>query len=90
MVARRLKVIAQGGQDSTRKERLVFDLQSGQLTVKSGPKCNEHSSKKELDYIIKLYQFCFDYKEYTVLICFIIEFYAPIFMCYCSQFQSLT
>ena len=37
VVASRLKVIAHGGQDSTRKERLVFDLQSGKLTVESGP-----------------------------------------------------
>ena len=37
VVASRLKVIAKGGQDSTRKERLVFDLQSGKLTVESGP-----------------------------------------------------
>lgn len=37
VVVSRLKVIAQGGQDNTRKERLVFDLQSGKLTVVSEP-----------------------------------------------------
>lgn len=38
VVASRLKVIAKGGpEDNTRKERLVFDLQSGKLTVESGP-----------------------------------------------------
>lgn len=33
VVASRLKVIAKGGQDNTKMERLVFDLTSGKLTV---------------------------------------------------------
>ena len=33
VVASRLKVIAKGGQDNTKIERLVFDLKSGKLTV---------------------------------------------------------
>ena len=33
VVASRLKVIAKGGQDNTKMERLVFDLKSGKLTV---------------------------------------------------------
>lgn len=37
VVASRLKVIASGGECSSGKERLVFDLQSGKLTVESGP-----------------------------------------------------
>lgn len=37
VVASRLKVIASGGESSSGKERLVFDLQSGKLTVESEP-----------------------------------------------------
>ncbi len=33
VVASRLKFIAKGGDHDTEKERLVFDLQTGQLTV---------------------------------------------------------
>lgn len=33
VVASRLKFIAKGGNPDTKKERLVFDLQTGQLTV---------------------------------------------------------
>ena len=35
VVASRLKVIAKGGQDNTKMERLVFDLKSGKLTVET-------------------------------------------------------
>ena len=37
VVASRLKVIAGGGECSSGRERLVFDLQSGKLTVESEP-----------------------------------------------------
>jgi len=37
VVASRLKVIASGGESNTGRERLVFDLQSGKLTVGSEP-----------------------------------------------------
>jgi len=37
VVASRLKVIASGGESNTGRERLVFDLQSGKLTVESEP-----------------------------------------------------
>ena len=37
VVASRLKVIASGGENSSGRERLVFDLQSGKLTVESEP-----------------------------------------------------
>ena len=49
VVASRLKVIAQGGQDSTSKERLVFDLQSGKLTVESGPESQTKIEAKSPD-----------------------------------------
>lgn len=37
VVASRLKVIASGGESSSGRERLVFDLQSGKLIVESEP-----------------------------------------------------
>lgn len=37
VVASRLKVIASGGEGSSGRERLVFDLQSGKLIVESEP-----------------------------------------------------
>ena len=41
VVVSRLKVIATGGQDSSKKERLVFDLKSGKLAVESEPESTQ-------------------------------------------------
>lgn len=47
VVASRLKVIAKGGEGSTGKERLVFDLQSGKLIVESEPDSAQPAAASE-------------------------------------------
>ena len=46
-------------------------------------------NQRELDYVIKL-SFVLIYIRYVSVLFHLSSFYAPIFMYYCSQFESIT